>query len=129
MVVVIVEFFFFWCLLLLAGELCAVASQTPYVGASIFSLIAALALWLFYCELDLFASLVLALYSSVFILLSLFMLYFNRYWGRVGAAALSTGSAVVDGMVFFATCVAAASSARLCLPAACLVVTPGQIAN
>ena len=37
---------------------------------------------LFWREFDLFASIVLAIYSSVLLFLSLFLVYFNRYWGR-----------------------------------------------
>ena len=59
--------------------MCAGAPQTPYVGAAVFAAIALLSLWLLFGEFDLFAALVLALYSSVFVLLSLFMLYFTRY--------------------------------------------------
>jgi len=88
--VVFLEFFFFWLLLLLFGELCSLPANAPYAYALVFSAILILALWLFAGDFDLFAAILLALYSSVFLLLSLFILYFNRYWGK-GATA-GTGS-------------------------------------
>lgn len=60
-------------------------------------------LWLFYREYDLFASVLLALYSSVFVLLSLFILYFSRYWGKLGSSNVSLGEvAVLDMLVLLA---------------------------
>jgi hypothetical protein len=58
----------------------------------VFSAILILVLWLFWLEFDLFASILLALYSSVFVLLSLFILYFNRYWGKLSANDIAYGS-------------------------------------
>lgn len=60
-------------------------------------------MWLFYREYDLFASVLLALYSSVFVLLSLFILYFSRYWGKLGSSSVSLGEvAVLDMLVLLA---------------------------
>ncbi len=39
---------------------------------------------LFWYEFDLFASMLLALYSSVFLVIALFIVYFNSYWEKMG---------------------------------------------
>jgi hypothetical protein len=45
-------------------------------------IIVAVALFLIASDFDLFGSVSLALYSSVFLLLGLYTLYFGRYWGK-----------------------------------------------
>jgi len=78
-----IEFFLFWFFLFCCSELCFSRTNTAYVCALIFSIILFLVIWLFYKEFDLFASVLLAIYSSVFLLLSLFIVYFSRYWGKI----------------------------------------------
>jgi hypothetical protein len=66
-------------------------------------------IWLFWCEFDLFASMLLALYSSVFILLSLFILYFNRYWGKTGNRDISFGGNAILSIIFVVLALALSS--------------------
>jgi len=74
----VIEFFLFWLLLLFISEVC-VTRNVSYGVSMLFGLILTMVVFLFWYEFDLFASILLALYSSVFLLLSLFILYFNRY--------------------------------------------------
>ena len=60
--------------------------STAYGVSMLISVILSAVILLFLYDYDLFGSVLLALYSSVFLLLSLFILYFNRYWGKAASA-------------------------------------------
>jgi hypothetical protein len=50
-------------------------------------------------ETDLFASILLAVYSSVLIVLSLFFVYFNRYAGKTSGGSQHENGNVADVVV------------------------------
>lgn len=58
-----------------------------------------LIIFLFWREFDLFAALLFALYASVLILLSLFLLYFNRYWGRLTTETTYSSALIADWVI------------------------------
>jgi len=96
----LVEFFLFWLLLLCLCEL-MVTRSTAYGVSMLISVILSAVILLFLYDYDLFGSVLLALYSSVFLLLSLFILYFNRYWGKA-ASAWYANLALVDWVLILA---------------------------
>ena len=102
----VIEFFLFWLLLLFISEVC-VTRNVSYGVSMLFGLILTMVVFLFWYEFDLFASILLALYSSVFLLLSLFILYFNRYWGKTSSTWYSDAALLDFGIgvsVLFAPC-------------------------
>jgi hypothetical protein len=68
-----------WFLLLLTLELLSTRSVQLAFGLLAATILTLISLAFLY-GLDLVGVLLLATYSSVFLLLSLFLLYFNRYW-------------------------------------------------
>jgi hypothetical protein len=91
---------------LFISEVC-VTKNVSYGVSMLFGLILTLVVLLFWYEFDLFGSLLLALYSSVFLLLSLFILYFNRYWGKTNSVWYNDGALLDFGIgvsVFCAPC-------------------------
>lgn len=72
------EFCLFWLFLLLLSEISSGKLNTSYALSLIIYIILLVVILLFWYEIDLFASIVLAIYSSVFILLSLLFVYFHR---------------------------------------------------
>ena len=70
---------FSWVLVFIIIELFH-STNLSYQISILFTTCILLIAFIFYCDFDLFACFILSIYSSVFFLISLFFIYFNKYW-------------------------------------------------
>lgn len=94
------EFFFFWIFLILLCEILVSRSNTNYILSLFFYIIITSVIYLFWKEFDLFASILLAIYSSVFLVLLLFYVYFNRYVTKIMFESVISSQFFIDFIVF-----------------------------
>lgn len=99
----LVEFTLFWLFFLCVSEL-LITRHAAYGVSMLFTLIISLVVFLFYYDFDLFGSILLVLYSSVFLLLSMFILYFNRYWGKSNSASYVESALLDVGIICALIC-------------------------
>jgi hypothetical protein len=97
------EFFFFWIFLILLCEILVSRSNTSYTLSLFFYIIITGVIYLFWKEFDLFASILLAVYSSVFLVLLLFYIYFNRYITKIIFETVVDSQFFVDFIVLISS--------------------------